>query len=197
MHRHMLSRKKRPRSAGRSTSAKSWVMPWHTRLSSCAGWIVAKKPASSCGKLYVLDLRSRPSVTILWAMQAAALLYLDLGQVERALELYALGTNHPFMATPRLVYDPSGREIAEAAAAILPAQVAEAAADARPGERPVRYRGGITPGTGSQVRLFSGFEVEIRNYTASPHQNRHFTVNWGNGGVKQPPFRQFSRCFQW
>jgi hypothetical protein len=54
------------------------------------------------------------------------LLYLDQGQVERALELYTLGTHHPVMAAARLVEDIIGREV-EAGTANLPAEVVEAA----------------------------------------------------------------------
>ena len=74
-----------------------------------------------------LGLEIQASVTILWALQAASLQYLDQGKMEQALELYALSTNHPLSAKARMVYDLAGRELAEAAAAILPAEVAEAA----------------------------------------------------------------------
>lgn len=66
------------------------------------------------------------AMPIYFALLGAALLYLDQGQVERALELFALGTNHPLIAKARLFEDLAGREV-EAAAASLPAEVAEAA----------------------------------------------------------------------
>ena len=60
---------------------------------------------------------------------ATALLLADVGQTERAVELYALASRYPLMANSRLVEDLAGREMA-AVAARLPADVA-AAAEAR------------------------------------------------------------------
>ncbi len=62
-------------------------------------------------------------------VSAMALLLADEGQLERAVELYALASRYPLMANSRLAEDLAGREIA-AVAARLPVDVA-AAAEAR------------------------------------------------------------------
>ena len=48
------------------------------------------------------------------------------GERERAVEVYALASRHPFVANSRWFYDVFGRHI-EALAATLPPEVAEAA----------------------------------------------------------------------
>ncbi|UCC64798.1 MAG: tetratricopeptide repeat protein, partial [Anaerolineae bacterium] len=71
-------------------------------------------------------LRIRAYIPLLFAMPIAPLLLVDTGEVERAVELYALAESHPFVANSRLFEDIAGRHI-EAAAAALPPDVAEAA----------------------------------------------------------------------
>ena len=61
-----------------------------------------------------------------WALPAVALLLADCGQVERAVELYALASRYPFVAHSRWFEDVAGRHIA-AAAATLPPNVVTAA----------------------------------------------------------------------
>jgi DNA-binding SARP family transcriptional activator/predicted ATPase len=61
-----------------------------------------------------------------YALPAAALLQCDGGEPERAVELYALAAQHPFVANSRWFEDVAGREIA-AVAAGLPPEVVEAA----------------------------------------------------------------------
>jgi len=64
---------------------------------------------------------------------AAALLLVDEGQVERAVELYALASLEPYVANSRWFEDVAGREIGALGAA-LPPEVA-AAAQERGSER--------------------------------------------------------------
>jgi hypothetical protein len=59
-------------------------------------------------------------------VSAMALLLADEGQLERAVELYALASRYPLMANSRLAGDLAGRRLA-AFAARLPADVAAAA----------------------------------------------------------------------
>ena len=60
------------------------------------------------------------------ALPAIALLRLDQGEVERAIELYALARRYPYVAKSRWFEDVAGKHIA-AAAADLPAGVVAAA----------------------------------------------------------------------
>ena len=69
------------------------------------------------GKLY-------PS--LLHALPGIALLYADQGEVERAVELYALASTFDWVANSKWFEDIAGNEIAEAAEG-LPADVVEAA----------------------------------------------------------------------
>ena len=62
----------------------------------------------------------------LFGLAGIALLLADEGDVERALELYALAARHPFVAKSRWFEDVAGRHI-EAAAETLPAQRVTAA----------------------------------------------------------------------
>ena len=62
----------------------------------------------------------------MYALPAVALLLADGGQTERALELYALASDSPFVAHSRWFQDVAGRHIA-AAAQTLPPEIAAAA----------------------------------------------------------------------
>jgi hypothetical protein len=63
---------------------------------------------------------------LLLALPATALLLLDQGEVERAVEIYALACTLPAVANSRWYEDVAGRPIAEAATTLAP-QVVEAA----------------------------------------------------------------------
>jgi tetratricopeptide (TPR) repeat protein len=63
---------------------------------------------------------------LMFGLPMAALLLLDRGQIERAVEVYALASRHAFVANSRWFEDVFGRRIA-AAAKSLPAEVVAAA----------------------------------------------------------------------
>jgi tetratricopeptide (TPR) repeat protein len=63
---------------------------------------------------------------LMLALPATALLLADLGQVERAVEIYALVSRYPFVANSRWFEDVAGKQIA-AVAATLPPEVVAAA----------------------------------------------------------------------
>ena len=65
---------------------------------------------------------------LLWALPALALLLADEGQIERAVELYALALRYPFVANSRWFEDVAGNQI-RAAAATLPEADVTAAKD--------------------------------------------------------------------
>ena len=65
-------------------------------------------------------------IPILYALPPAAHLLVDEGEVERAVELYALALRHPFVAHSRWFEDVVGRHVAAAAEA-LPPEVVTAA----------------------------------------------------------------------
>jgi tetratricopeptide (TPR) repeat protein len=67
----------------------------------------------------------RPNTT-LQSLPAVALLVMDGGEVERAVELYALASRYPFVANSRWFEDIAGQHIAAAAAALPPEVVAAA-----------------------------------------------------------------------
>jgi hypothetical protein len=73
-----------------------------------------------------LTSESRRRNSALQALAAMALLLLDDGETERAVELYALTTRYPYVANSRWFEDVAGREIG-AAAVTLPPQVLAAA----------------------------------------------------------------------
>jgi hypothetical protein len=58
---------------------------------------------------------------LLWALPATALILASEGEVERAVELYALASRYPLVAKSRWFADVVGKQIA-AAAATLPAE---------------------------------------------------------------------------
>jgi len=64
-------------------------------------------------------------ILLLHLMPIIAVVLADAGQVERAVEVYALAESHPFVANSRLFEDIAGRFV-EAAAATLPPKVAQA-----------------------------------------------------------------------
>jgi tetratricopeptide (TPR) repeat protein len=63
---------------------------------------------------------------LMYALPAVALLLADQGEKERAVEVYALASRHPFVANSRWFEDVAGRQIA-AVAATLPPDVVTAA----------------------------------------------------------------------
>jgi tetratricopeptide (TPR) repeat protein len=65
-------------------------------------------------------------LSLLYALPAAALLLAGEGQVERAVELYALASRYPFVAHSRWFEDVAGKHIALAASALPPDVVAAA-----------------------------------------------------------------------
>jgi tetratricopeptide (TPR) repeat protein len=64
---------------------------------------------------------------ILLLLPAIALLLADEGQVERAVELYALASRYPYVANARWFEDAAGKHISAAAAKALPPDVVAAA----------------------------------------------------------------------
>ena len=67
-----------------------------------------------------------PSPPLIYAYPATALLLIDRGEVERAVELYALALRDPFVAHSRWFEDVAGRHI-DAVAKTLPPEVVVAA----------------------------------------------------------------------
>jgi hypothetical protein len=65
-------------------------------------------------------------VTSLFAVSNAALLFADSGEIERAVELYALVKRHPYFGASRLRQDITGRYIDAAAATLDPEVIAAA-----------------------------------------------------------------------
>jgi DNA-binding SARP family transcriptional activator/predicted ATPase len=65
-------------------------------------------------------------IPLLHLMPIIPVMLADAGEIERAVELYALAESHPFVANSRLFEDIAGRFI-EAAAATLPPEVTESA----------------------------------------------------------------------
>ena len=65
------------------------------------------------------------------ALPAVALLLADGGEMERALELYALASRYPYVANSRWFEDVAGRHITAAAEALPPDAVAAAQARGR------------------------------------------------------------------
>jgi tetratricopeptide (TPR) repeat protein len=63
---------------------------------------------------------SQSFLSFLWALPAVGLYLLDEGQTERALELYALASRHPFVSKSRWFEDVAGREISAIAATLPP-----------------------------------------------------------------------------
>jgi tetratricopeptide (TPR) repeat protein len=63
---------------------------------------------------------------LLYALPGAASLLADQGEVERAVEVYALASRYPFVANSRWFEDVAGKHVAAAAAALPPEVVAAA-----------------------------------------------------------------------
>ena len=68
----------------------------------------------------------RTRIHTLQSLPAMALLLLDQGSRDRAIELYALASRDPYVANSRWFEDVAGREIAAAAEALPPEAVARA-----------------------------------------------------------------------
>jgi hypothetical protein len=75
-------------------------------------------------------LRLVPDTPVFWpllyALATYALLLIDEGDTERAIELYALATRYPFVANSRWFEDIFGQEIAAAASTLPPPRVSAA-----------------------------------------------------------------------
>jgi hypothetical protein len=63
---------------------------------------------------------------LLHTLPAAALLLADQGELERAVELYALASRHPYVANSRWFEDVAGKQIAAVAVTLPPVEVAAA-----------------------------------------------------------------------
>jgi len=72
----------------------------------------------------VLALESGVVPPLLWALPATALLLADEGKIERAVELYALASRHPFVANSRWFEDIAGKALSEVAATLPKNQIA-------------------------------------------------------------------------
>ena len=70
------------------------------------------------------DIRS--PWTLLYALPGVASLLADRGEVERAVEVYALASRYPFVAHSRWFEDVAGKHIVAAAETLLPDVVAVA-----------------------------------------------------------------------
>jgi hypothetical protein len=68
----------------------------------------------------------RSSLHVLTVLPMAALFLADQGEVERAVEIYALASRYPFVANSRWFEDVAGQHIAAAARALPPDIVASA-----------------------------------------------------------------------
>jgi predicted ATPase len=105
-----------------------------THLGSCLAVLAGAarrlgRPSEARGYLYAaLQLSSamREALTLQYALPMTALLLIDLGQAERAVEIYALASRYGSVADSRLWEVIAGRELA-AVAAVLPPEVADAA----------------------------------------------------------------------
>ncbi|MBN1936725.1 MAG: hypothetical protein JW934_18840 [Anaerolineae bacterium] len=78
-----------------------------------------------------IGYRTRGFFSQIFSVSAAALLLAELGEKERAVEIYALALRYPFVANSRWFEDIAGRRIAAAAANLPPEVVAAAQARGR------------------------------------------------------------------
>ena len=72
------------------------------------------------------SIEIRDVCMLMYALPVAALLLFDRGQLERAIEIYALASCYPFVARSTWFEAVIGQEIAAAAEALAPQVVAEA-----------------------------------------------------------------------
>jgi tetratricopeptide (TPR) repeat protein len=92
---------------------------------ACAGYVargqgqLAQARRHLCEALRV-GAEIRVFQPLITALPATALLLVDRGEPERAVELYALALRYPYVAKSRWFEDVAGREIAAAAAALPP-----------------------------------------------------------------------------
>jgi hypothetical protein len=75
---------------------------------------------------FQIAAKGRDVRRLLYALPIAALLLADVGQAERAVEVYALACRYGFVACSRLWEDIAGRRMAALAAALPPDLVAAA-----------------------------------------------------------------------
>jgi hypothetical protein len=78
------------------------------------------------GEVLRLLIDTRNSTTALHSLAAAALLRMDAGEAERAVQLYALASSYPFVANSRWFEEIAGQETAAAAETLPPDVVARA-----------------------------------------------------------------------
>jgi len=98
---------------------------------ACAGYAArgSGQPAQARGYLgeaLRIGAETGAFMPLITALPATALLLADSGELERAVELYALAARHPYVAHSRWFEDVAGRHIAEAAATLPPDVVAAA-----------------------------------------------------------------------
>jgi len=110
---------------------------------SDVGWPLALLAGSARGLGRLLEARKhlcealqisaeiRDVPTQMYALPVAALILADLGEAERAVEIYALASRYGFVANSRLWEDIAGQRIAALAATLPPEVVAEAQARGR------------------------------------------------------------------
>jgi DNA-binding SARP family transcriptional activator/predicted ATPase len=102
---------------GRALAVSSYAaraLDQHSRAQQCL--VEALEIAINIGAFFPLA----------YSIPAVALLQSDVGDLERAVELYALATNHPFVANSHWFKDVAGREIGSVAAGLPPEMVKEA-----------------------------------------------------------------------
>ena len=73
-----------------------------------------------------MALELQAFLPVLFALPGVALLLVENGRLERAVEVYALASRYPFVANSRWFEDVAGRHIATVAAALPPDVVAAA-----------------------------------------------------------------------
>jgi len=81
---------------------------------------------ASLGEALQITAKLRDAFTPMFALPIAALLLADMGQAERAVEVYALASRYGFVANSKLWEDIAGREISALAATLPPDVVAAA-----------------------------------------------------------------------
>jgi predicted ATPase/DNA-binding SARP family transcriptional activator len=111
----------------RSAETREWLA-WRLAGLGLAELGVGSRPAARGHLLEALEisLDMGAFIPLLHLVPVIAVVLADAGEVERAVEVYALAESHPYVASSQLFEDIAGRFV-EAAAAALPPHVAEAA----------------------------------------------------------------------
>jgi predicted ATPase/DNA-binding CsgD family transcriptional regulator len=105
--------------------------PWDVNQSAWLGLAargLERRPEAWQHLVSVLDWASKGQafIELMVALTGTALLLADEGEVERAIELYALASRHPFVANSRWFEDVVGRHITAVAGTLPPQVVATA-----------------------------------------------------------------------